>query len=738
MNKLCLSCFYTYDDSAAACPHCGAPGGIPANEAYQLPAGTRLKNRFIIGRVLGSGGFGVTYLAYDEMLRIRCAVKEYLPGEFCTRVPGVARVTIYSGENHEQFMSGKEKFLEESQKLAQFRSEQEIVHVFDCFEENDTAYIVMEYLDGESLRDKLERVGKIPPQEALPILRSILTGLIKVHRAGMLHRDVAPDNIFLMQNGDIKLFDFGAARFATTKRSRSLTVQVKSGFTPIEQYQSRGNQGPWTDVYASAATFYKMVTGETPQDSMERAAHNKLVPLYKKVKIDRNVSNAVMNALNIDPVQRTPSAEQFLAELNSDKVKRKEEKLRQADIGKMSMLSKALILGGLLLAAGAVLFAVRANFERLLPHNNVTQEVMMPDLIGLDPQESEKMLKDMGLRLQVTDKEYSTEIMKNKIIDQSVKAATPVAKDETVTVTLSAGIEQTYVPDFIGAEGETAKADLLDFGLVPTWSEKESYFAPGAVISQSREPYEVLDSGSEIAMVTSKGYSDTSASGTAVVDNFVGLTLEEAGALAQEKHLYIVRKVELPNDTVPDGVITAQEPAEGSELAAYSTVKLTVSSGRERVLVPDVTLITQDEAAAKLADLGLQVRFEDGFSDVYEAGMVMSQEQAENSMLEVGTEIVLTVSRGSEAEYQRQVQESEAARRRQQNNNTGGGNTGGGNTGGGNTGGGNTGGGNTGGGAAAPAPVQAPSPTQAPAPPPQTAAPSNGGFDSLVDFYSGG
>ena len=151
------------------------------------------------------------------------------------------------------------------------------------------------------------------------------------------------------------------------------------------------------------------------------------------------------------------------------------------------------------------------------------------------------------------------------------------------------------------------------------------------------------------------------------------------------------------------------------------------------MLVPDVTLITQDEAAAKLADLGLQVRFEDGFSDVYEAGMVMSQEQAENSMLEVGTEIVLTVSRGSEAEYQRQVQESEAARRRQQNNNTGGGNTGGGNTGGG-----NTGGGNTGGGAAAPAPVQAPPPTQAPAPPPQTAAPSNGGFDSLVDFYSGG
>ena len=130
------------------------------------------------------------------------------------------------------------------------------------------------------------------------------------------------------------------------------------------------------------------------------------------------------------------------------------------------------------------------------------------------------------------------------------------------------------------------------------------------------------------------------------------------------------------------------------------------------------------------------MRVEDGFSDVYEAGTVMSQEQAENSMLEIGTEIVITVSRGSEAEYQRQVQESEAARRRQQNNSTGGGNTGGGNTGGG-----NTGGGNTGGGQAAPAPTPAPAPppqTAAPAPPPQTAAPSNGGFDSLVDFYSGG
>ena len=155
--------------------------------------------------------------------------------------------------------------------LAKFQDEPNIVHIYDCFEANNTAYIVMEYLEGESVKELLAREGKISTDQALDIVLKVAAALKKVHKEGIIHRDIAPDNIYILKNGDVKVLDFGAARYATTKHSKSLSVIIKPGYAPEEQYRSRGDQGPWTDVYALAATFYKMVTGVTPEDAMERS-----------------------------------------------------------------------------------------------------------------------------------------------------------------------------------------------------------------------------------------------------------------------------------------------------------------------------------------------------------------------------------------------------------------------------------------------------------------------------------
>ena len=159
MERRCMGCMELYEETLERCPHCGYVHGTPAKEAYHILPGSLLAGRYIVGQVLGFGGFGVTYIGYDQVLQQKVAIKEYLPSDFATRMPQQEDVTIYSGEKEEQFLAGREKFVEEARRLAKFQSQPGIVQIYDCFETNRTAYIIMEYLDGISLKEKLERDG---------------------------------------------------------------------------------------------------------------------------------------------------------------------------------------------------------------------------------------------------------------------------------------------------------------------------------------------------------------------------------------------------------------------------------------------------------------------------------------------------------------------------------------------------------------------------------------------------
>jgi serine/threonine protein kinase len=232
-----------------------------------------LKENYVVGKALGFGGFGVTYIGWDNNAECKVAIKEYLPSEFATREPGQARVSVYTDEKKQkQFHDGMLTFLEEAEKIKRFQAEEGIVAIFDSFNENSTAYIVMEYLEGETLDRRLNREGRIQPQEAVNLMLPIIRGLKTAHQNGIIHRAVAPENIFLTRDGRAKLIDFAASRDATTSHSRSLTVVVKSGFSAEEQYRSRGDQGGHTDVFSLGATLYKMITGVTPPDALERRA----------------------------------------------------------------------------------------------------------------------------------------------------------------------------------------------------------------------------------------------------------------------------------------------------------------------------------------------------------------------------------------------------------------------------------------------------------------------------------
>lgn len=237
---------------------------------HALPAGTRIES-YEVNHVLGVGGFGVTYKAYDHTLQRQVAMKEYLPTGLAIRTPDGTTVTPKSENDVENYEYGLKRFLDEARTLAKFR-EPHIVRVLRYLEAHGTAYFIMDYEDGEPLGKRLKRTGTLGENEILAIMVPILRSLRSVHEQKFLHRDIKPANIYIRNDGSPVLLDFGAARLALGEQSRAMTGMVTPGYAPFEQYFSRGKQGPWTDLYGIGATMYHCVTGLAPVASTDRVA----------------------------------------------------------------------------------------------------------------------------------------------------------------------------------------------------------------------------------------------------------------------------------------------------------------------------------------------------------------------------------------------------------------------------------------------------------------------------------
>ncbi len=304
-------------DGQALCPHCGYNEEETDERLDQLKPGSMLNMRFTVGRPLGRGGFGITYIAWDNSLQRKVAIKEYLPRGLAVREPGSTTVS-YDEETKESFLRGVEKTLEESRRLAGFSELESVVNVYDCFRENGTAYIVMEVLKGENAKKRLEREGTFSFAETTAIITPVLETLAKVHKTGIIHRDISPDNIYICDNGKVKLLDFGSARIAEDADERSRSIVLKHGYAPKEQYTVKGKQGPYTDIYAVCATIYKLLTGITPVESLERiSGEDELRDIAELVDIPAPAAKAIMQGMAVNARDRIRSADELLARLTA-------------------------------------------------------------------------------------------------------------------------------------------------------------------------------------------------------------------------------------------------------------------------------------------------------------------------------------------------------------------------------------------------------------------------------------
>ena len=278
-----------------------------------LKKGERLKDKYIIEDVLGEGGFGITYSGYDEILSIRVAIKEYFPHSLVTRNNEFTMsVSVSQTKYLDTFEEGKKKFLSEARTLAMFRAEEGIVSVNDFFSENNTAYIVMEYLEGFTLKEYLNGGNVFSMKAILQIMAPLFDSLELVHQRNLIHRDISPDNIMVLTNGKTKLMDFGSAREISAAGEKSMSIVIKHGYAPVEQYRSHGVQGPWTDVYALAATIYKCITGVTPVESIGRIMNDTLKPpSVLGVSIDPAQERALMKGMTVMRNDRYQTLAQF-------------------------------------------------------------------------------------------------------------------------------------------------------------------------------------------------------------------------------------------------------------------------------------------------------------------------------------------------------------------------------------------------------------------------------------------
>lgn len=504
-RERCVGCMKPLT-AEGRCAYCGLQQDKYRPIPRCLRPGMCLRDRYVLGRVLGEGSFGISYIAWDCLLDTVVAIKEYFPASLVSRHISEededTNVYIYEKRESQKYQESLKKYLGEAKSLSAYYDLDGIVSVRDFFYANNTAYIVMGYVDGISVKEYVEKNGPIEGEKFLRMLEPVIQSLAKVHQTGVLHRDISPDNMLLTRDEKLVLIDFGAARKENINMTRSMTVVFKRGFSPEEQYRTRGQQGAWTDVYALCATAYYALTGKTPDESIQRVLEDDMPSLTEMTDVDLPMQQkrAFMKGMTVDFHHRYQTMDELYQGLYQQGRDKKH-------LGAWLAGAAALVCCVALLGTGAVYglhkhsqakkdaIQTEAPQQTALaevtttPYAADVQEYQMISFKSMTKKEALKALAGQDTELSVQWKyRYSSRIKKGRIVTQSIPAKTRY-RGETyskIVLTISKGKRKTEVPKLTGVSKERARTLLKERKLHWTWKEVEREGTEGIVASQSR------------------------------------------------------------------------------------------------------------------------------------------------------------------------------------------------------------------------------------------------------------
>lgn len=614
-----------------------------------LEDGTILQGDYVVGKLLGAGSFGATYAGWDRAGNQAIAIREYLPAEFATRVQ--SQISVFNdSRKQKQFHDGLVKFLEEAKQISKLQGEDGVISIYDYFEANNTAYIVMEHLEGSLLSEKPNR--KFDPTVAVDFMMPIINSLEMLHDAGIYHLDIAPNNVFMTLDGRVKLIDFSAYRHVTTSHSRSLSVLVKAGFSAEELYRSNGDLGAHTDVYSLGAMLYRLLTGEVPPDAMSRRMNlengnpDPLMAIRKiNPQVTKSQENAILNALNVQIEDRTPDVATFAEELHSEDTKRRGQKVSLLDIGKLPRWVFAAVGVG---AAALLVLIIMIASGFFSPRGVTSPEgmVIVPSVINMAHYDAGRELDDLSLQYMIIGREFSAAIPPGFVLLQDITAGTLVELNTLISLTVSGGTAMGLVPFVEGISAEDAEAEMYAAGFeVRFIYEYSRFIVAGAVIRQDVESNSEHVLGDTIRLYVSRGPDpESDEPHLADVPDVVGLSFDQATQLARDAG-FAVEVLQRRYGTETRYEVVYQSLTAGTRTMTYNTMGLVISLGARMALVPDVQFLTLEEAEEMILEAGFGIQISMENNDSVARGNVISQYPATGSH-EFGITVSIVVSEG--------------------------------------------------------------------------------------------
>lgn len=487
---------------------------MKTSEKRALLPGTVLNERYVLESVSGEGNFGITYIGWDLLLESRVAVKEFFPVNRVNRNTEKGEVDVYVFEE-EDYEQSLHRYLDEGKRLSRLNQIESIVSIRDFFYANHTAYIIMEYIEGVSLKEYIEANGPMPGNAVMDMMWPVLDALEKVHENGIIHRDISPDNIIVTEDDKLVLVDFGSARQVDVMNDRSLTVMIKRGYSSPEQYRSRGEQGAWSDVYAICATIYFMLAGKAPDEAIDRILDDETKSLMdmKEVRLPKKMKQAVMKGISLRYNERYQTVSELKEALRAAEKQEKPAVWRKVAVAgslvlvfvvclawyMMPSVRKAESVGEIPVSAtkSPEPLSAQPTMYRMMTCEGKTKEQVLQQLQGMAEGAVEVVWKS----------EYSTDVKKECVIRQSVEPETAYSAEAPVILELvvSKGVKTVRVPNVQGKTAAQAKKILTGKELKCKVIYVESREQKGNVVSQDKAEGEKCEAGSRIVLKVSRG-----------------------------------------------------------------------------------------------------------------------------------------------------------------------------------------------------------------------------------------